>query len=158
MSLHLSVRSSTHPLLVMGFEDGRVELWSSVPAQSELSGTNSAAGSSRAAGKNPHQSILWKLSWRGQGHNEAGESYRCATLNVLVMAMVVDKQTKMAFTVSADHLLCRYDLSLVSSTSALVLQLVLTFNLGFLLIFNHIRYFFFLSQTDRQRLTRSIIG
>ncbi|CAD6563594.1 MAG: ASTRA complex subunit [Tremellales sp. Tagirdzhanova-0007] len=88
MSLHLSIQASK-VALVMGFEDGRVEVWTCLLSDHDWDETWDGRFSDER---------MWQKVWGGKGHNEA------------VMAMAVDRTTSRAFTVSADHLLCRYDL------------------------------------------------
>ena len=103
MSLHLSIQASK-VALVMGFEDGRVEVWTCLLSDHDWDETWDGRFSDER---------MWQKVWGGKGHNEAGEL--CIATPYFhsfcsVMAMAVDRTTSRAFTVSADHLLCRYDL------------------------------------------------
>ncbi|WWC62940.1 uncharacterized protein I303_105538 [Kwoniella dejecticola CBS 10117] len=94
MSIHLRHIPDTSTLtLSIGYEDGRVELFTStLDSISELYDARMPSTSK----DNP-----WTLRWTGKGHNEA------------IMGMDVDKQSRYAWTVSADHRLVRYDLEKV---------------------------------------------
>ncbi|KAL1405876.1 Astra associated protein 1 Asa1 [Vanrija albida] len=97
MSLHLHVRDA-QVFLATGYEDGRVEVWSCGVSDVERmwDGRKGAETGEQA----------WKRLWEGKAHNEA------------VMAMAVDPAFTRAFTVSADHLLGRVDLSSVIDGTA----------------------------------------
>lgn len=63
MSLHLSFRE-TRLVLVMGFEDGRVELWTCPTGDKAWRGTWDGRLS---------EDRRWTRLWEGKGHNEAGQ-------------------------------------------------------------------------------------
>jgi hypothetical protein len=104
MALHLGVVEGRIGL-VAAYEDGRVEVWVC------------AADSIYTAwdGRKSDGEGVWKRLWEGKCHNEAGglTTTSCPLLTP-VMAMAVDGAFARAFTVSADHLLVRVDVSSVS--------------------------------------------
>lgn len=104
MAVHLAVVRD-RLALVAGFEDGRVEVWTA-PLADAMTPTD---------GRKVEEKSVWKLLWTGKVHNEAGEwCWARLLLTRIVMAMAVDPAFERAFTVSADHLLCRVDLVSVS--------------------------------------------
>lgn len=107
MSVHLHVLGD-RLVVAAGYEDGRVEVWSS--ARDSLQTDAGWDGRRDKAG-------VWTRLWEGKLHNEAGKLGNSVELTT-VMAMAVDRAFTRAFTVSADHFLCRVDLSSVSSTAS----------------------------------------
>jgi ASTRA-associated protein 1 len=84
MSVYIHVGETIR--LVIGYESGQFQLWSAtLEALTQKS-------DSRVT-----QSI-WKLDWSTKGHNEA------------IMGLTVDWDYDLAYSVSADHLLVKYDL------------------------------------------------
>ncbi|KAL7420469.1 Astra associated protein 1 Asa1 [Cryptotrichosporon argae] len=84
--IHTAINYASRPKTASAGQDGRVEVW----ACRDWGG--------RYDGKRPGEDPVWARVWKGKGHNEA------------VMGMAVDRTFTRAFTVSADHMLCRYDL------------------------------------------------
>ncbi|KAG8732687.1 cytochrome P450-dit2 [Ceratobasidium sp. 423] len=81
MSLHIS-QTETYMRILAGYESGTVTLW-----------TRPLSGSPRSIEGNG-----WNKVWSVKNHLEA------------VMGMAVSRDNTMAASVSADHLICRYDL------------------------------------------------
>ncbi|KII85233.1 hypothetical protein PLICRDRAFT_116623 [Plicaturopsis crispa FD-325 SS-3] len=91
MSLHLFTPSSSSELrLICAYEDGGVALWRFSKADKETS----------------VEGVGWETVWRTKLHVES------------IMAMAVARDHKLALTVSADHLIGRYDLEAAEKPGA----------------------------------------
>jgi|SRR5882762_3689940 hypothetical protein len=115
MSMHLLAMTAVSPpasgsndfriQLLCAYENGSVTLWRFIRTDKQTS----------------VEGIGWEAIWTAKLHVESGVSFqfcsppRNSPAWVTVMAMAVSADSTLALTVSADHLIGRYDLMVLSS-------------------------------------------
>ncbi|ORX37077.1 WD40-repeat-containing domain protein [Kockovaella imperatae] len=103
MAIHIAYNEAEKLRVVLAYEDGRVEMWKLADDEKDWRQASDAR-------LNEADDRAWIKVREFKGHNEA------------VMAMTVNSTLSRAYTVSADHQLCRYDLSAESEDGCIKKQ------------------------------------
>ena len=148
MALHVGFDTGGNLCLILGYEDGRVEMWRISESGDGPDGLTEPANeispmpfwyrrtNSRL---DPDGERRWQKVYDGKGHNEAGTSASLEALEkhqmdrylwTAVMGMTVTSDLTRAFSVSADHLLCRHDLIAHSSSQKEAIKKMSTGQIG----------------------------
>ncbi|GAA5985103.1 hypothetical protein JCM10908_002524 [Rhodotorula pacifica] len=111
-SLEAEAKARADLHLLIGYESGHLALFRFVPTSSssfEVVRESGAAMYYRPReGKMVEENEGWELVWVEKGHRDA------------VMSLAVDAKSRFAYTVAADHFLCKYRISDLSAEEALL--------------------------------------